>query len=122
MKLTVIFEDNIIVIDGEAADFQPGQISPKDPNHRVIQWKETHGWIEVYEGERIWLEADDEDQLDVYLEKHSTRMEEIDAAEAALQLAIAEAHDQARLAEEEQAEAARIEQERVDEELAKAGK
>lgn len=55
MVVTVIFEDDVILIDEEAKfgfDF-----SEIDPNWRVIQWKNDYGWIEVHSGERIWLNS-----------------------------------------------------------------
>ena len=53
MKVTVVFEDGVIVVD----------LVPKfgfvfegiDPNWRVIQWQDDRGWIEVHTGERLWL-------------------------------------------------------------------
>lgn len=57
MVVTVIFEDDVILIDEEAKfgfDF-----SEIDPNWRVIQWYGDHGWIEVHRGDRIWLSSID---------------------------------------------------------------
>lgn len=53
MKVTVVFEDGVIVVD----------LVPKfgfifegiDPNWRVIQWRDDHGWIEVHKGDRVWI-------------------------------------------------------------------
>jgi len=53
MKVTVVFEDNKIMLDSIpkfGADFPPF-----DANWRVIQWRDDHGWIEVHTGERMWL-------------------------------------------------------------------
>lgn len=54
MRVTVIFEDNTIGVDGDFRFF--AAVSPTDPNWRVIQWYDTYGNIEVYRGERVWLD------------------------------------------------------------------
>lgn len=49
MRITVIFEDNKVNVDGEPRfDLS---ITPPDPNWRVIQWKDSQGTIEVYQGD-----------------------------------------------------------------------
>jgi len=54
MNVTVVFEDGVIIIDNIAKN---GFIfSGYDPNWRVIQWYSEYGWIEVYLGDRIWLD------------------------------------------------------------------
>jgi hypothetical protein len=62
MKLVVNFEDKMLVLDG--VGFHAGdRLSSPDANFRVIQWTGQGGWIEVYQGERIWLtEATDMSQ------------------------------------------------------------
>lgn len=53
MKVTVVFEDGVIVVD----------LAPKfgfvfegiDPNWRVIQWQDDRGWVEVHHGDRLWI-------------------------------------------------------------------
>ena len=53
MKVTVVFEDGVIIVDYDAKfGFD---IPPPDSNWVVIQWQETYGWIEVIHGERVWL-------------------------------------------------------------------
>lgn len=55
MKVSVLFEDSVIVKDGEAKhgfDF-----SAVDPNWHALQWFGTEGWIEVKQGDRIWLDS-----------------------------------------------------------------
>lgn len=69
MKLTVLFSDRTIVLDGDA--YRNDKLVVRDdPNHRVIQWDDRNsngvgedgeklptgnGWIEVYQGDKIWL-------------------------------------------------------------------
>lgn len=56
MKVTVIFEDGVILVDRQA---KFGFTFPDaDPNWRVIQWQDDHGWIEVHQGDRVWLDND----------------------------------------------------------------
>lgn len=69
MKVTVIFEDGVIVVDlVPKSEFVFEGI---DPNWRVIQWQEDHGWIEVHHGERVWLSDISAVQpfIDLYAEK-----------------------------------------------------
>lgn len=54
MKVTVVFEDNTIVVDGEGRN--GFTFSGQDENWRVIQWQHDHGWIEVFRGDRVWLD------------------------------------------------------------------
>lgn len=59
MKVTVVFEDGVILVNNEPKfNFQFSQ----EPNWRVIQWQDDHGWIEVHQGDRIWLDALDKVQ------------------------------------------------------------
>lgn len=52
MKLSISFEDGVIILDGVARH----QISfSEDPNWRTLQWNGEKGWIEVHHGERVWL-------------------------------------------------------------------
>jgi hypothetical protein len=59
MKLSVIFEDKMIVVDGVSLKVDERLVAP-DPNFRAVQWLGENGWIEVFQGDRIWLtnEAD----------------------------------------------------------------
>ena len=57
MKLTVNFVDKYVVKDGVPM-FAGARLVNPDANYRVIQWLDTKGWIEVYEGERVWLDTD----------------------------------------------------------------
>ena len=57
MKVTVVFEDGVIVVDGEGKN--GFSFSKQDENWRVIQWQHDHGWIEVYMGDRVWLDSID---------------------------------------------------------------
>jgi hypothetical protein len=53
MKVTVVFEDGVILVDGEA---RHGFIfTDVEPNWRVIQWQNNKGWIEVHHGDRPWI-------------------------------------------------------------------
>lgn len=53
MKVTVVFEDGVILVDRvPKSGFVFTDI---DPNWRVIQWQDDRGWIEVHSGERLWL-------------------------------------------------------------------
>lgn len=54
MKVTVIFPDNSIYVDNIVKFFD--SVVPLDPNWRVMQWYDTYGDIEVYVGDRIWLD------------------------------------------------------------------
>jgi len=55
MKVTVVFEDGVILVDKEAKS--GFDLSGSDPNWRVIQWQDDHGWIEVHRGDRVWLNS-----------------------------------------------------------------
>ena len=59
MKLSVIFEDGTIVVDEVAIKAGDRLVAP-DPNFRAVQWLGENGWVEVFQGDRIWLtnEAD----------------------------------------------------------------
>jgi hypothetical protein len=54
MLVTVIFQDDSIGVDGEFRFFNT--VIPNDNNWKVIQWYGTHGRIEVYLGDSIWLD------------------------------------------------------------------
>lgn len=54
MRVTVIFEDRMVGVDG--LFYELPSLTPSDANHRVIQWYlDDHGTIEVYQGDRIWF-------------------------------------------------------------------
>lgn len=71
MKVTVIFEDNVIVVDGKPATFPVGYLVKENPNYRVLQWGGENGYIEVHKGDRIWL--DTFDLVIPFVEEHATR-------------------------------------------------
>lgn len=71
MKVTVIFEDNVIVVDGNPATFPAGYLVKADPNYRVLQWDGDSGYIEVHKGDRVWL--DTFDLVIPFVEEHATR-------------------------------------------------
>ena len=66
MKTTVVFEDGVIIIDGDAR--HGFTFTNIDPNWRVMQWQGDRGWIEVHRGERIWL--DDATLIEPYQQIH----------------------------------------------------
>lgn len=80
MKLSVIFPDKYIVVDG--VPMLAPTLAPPDPNYRVIQWLGDKGWIELYEGERIWLDSDE--TLSAYFALHATLKAARDAEIAAI--------------------------------------
>jgi hypothetical protein len=86
MKLTVIFEDGSIIIDGEArAGFD---LSGLPPEYRALQWdsEKGSGWIELaVAGEPISLS--DPAAVDPFVALHQARLSEEAAAAAALQSA-----------------------------------
>ena len=53
MKVTVVFEDGVILVDRQARS--GFTLINADPNWRVIQWQDDHGWIEVHKGDRVWI-------------------------------------------------------------------
>lgn len=57
MKLSVVFEDGTIVKDG--ASKSGFAFDLVDPNWHALQWLGSEGWIEVKQGERIWLSTDE---------------------------------------------------------------
>jgi hypothetical protein len=80
MELSVIFPDKYIVVDG--VPMLAATLTSPDPNYRVIQWLGTKGWIELYEGERIWLDSDA--TLTGYFDLHATLKAARDAEIAAI--------------------------------------
>lgn len=53
MRVSIIFEDGVIVLDQVArSGFNFSQV---DPNWRALQWLGDEGWIEVHRGDRVWL-------------------------------------------------------------------
>lgn len=53
MRVTVVFEEGKINVDGVAKfGFD---LSSYDPNWRVLQWRGTSGWIELNQGGTEWL-------------------------------------------------------------------
>ena len=53
MKVTVVFEDGVILVDRVSKSGFAFQ--GVDPNWRVIQWQDDHGWVEVHHGDRVWI-------------------------------------------------------------------
>lgn len=53
MQVTVVFEDGTIIVNGIAK--WGFDLSSRNDNWRVIQWQNDHGWIEVFRGDRVWL-------------------------------------------------------------------
>jgi hypothetical protein len=66
MRFTVIFDDGALIKDGKA--ILGADLIRSDANHRVIQWYDDHGVIEVYEGDRIWL--DNIEQVQPYIDQY----------------------------------------------------
>lgn len=56
MRVTVIFEDMSVVVDGVGRTVT---MPAYDPNWHALQWYGQHGTIEVKVGDRIWLETDE---------------------------------------------------------------
>lgn len=57
MRVTVIFEDSVIIVDNVAK--RPFDFSAVDPNWHALQWGGEEGWIEVKQGDRLWLDTDE---------------------------------------------------------------
>jgi hypothetical protein len=53
MRVTVIFEDGVIIVDNTPKS--GFTFTGIDSNWRVIQWMGNNGWIEVHRGDRVWL-------------------------------------------------------------------
>jgi hypothetical protein len=71
MKVSVVFEDGAIVVDKVA---QTGfDLSSVDPNWRALQWADNRGWIEVHNGERIWLK--DLATVQPFIDMHTAAVE-----------------------------------------------
>lgn len=84
MKVSVIFEDKTIVVDGVAV-IAPSLL-PSDANHRALQWNNDRGFIEVHQGDRVWLT--DIAVVQPYIDLHSQIIaEQIAAAKAAAEAA-----------------------------------
>lgn len=81
MKLTVNFVDKYVVMNGTPY-FAGARLVNPDPNYLVIQWLETKGWIEVAEGERVWLDSDA--SLSTYVTLYNQLKAERDAEIAAI--------------------------------------
>jgi hypothetical protein len=67
MKVSVIFEDGVIVVDKVSCT---GFTFSVDPNWRALQWDGQRGWIEVHHGERVWLT--DEADVQPYIDMHAS--------------------------------------------------
>lgn len=53
MKMSIVFEDGVIVLDN--SDQRDFDFSNVGSNWRALQWKDSSGWIEVHSGDRLWL-------------------------------------------------------------------
>lgn len=84
MRVTVIFEDNMVGVDGV---FHHLPVTPPDPNDRVIQWYGDNGVIEVHQGDRQWL--DSIAQVQTYIDQWTQRDAELRAAVAAAEAILA---------------------------------
>lgn len=80
MKLTVNFEDRTLVLDGVAV-VADQRLTPPNVNSRVIQWLGQSGWIEVYQGNRVWLSS--ETSVAPYVQLYNTLVAEAQAAQEA---------------------------------------
>lgn len=79
-RVSVIFEDDTIVVDGKPAYFEKGAVVPASDNFTALQWygEENYGVIEVKKGERIWFE--DPKIVQPYIDQHTPRFEELEQA------------------------------------------
>lgn len=99
MKLSVLFSDRSITLNGEAYR-NDELVLREDPNHRVIQWDDRNsngvdkdgnelptgnGWIEVYQDDKIWLtdRATVQKWVDLHAEIKAIHEAEVEAANAA---------------------------------------
>lgn len=84
MKLSVNFEDSVVVCNGLGFSAKNRLQSP-DANYRALQWMGENGWIEVYHGERIWLtsEADVQPYVDLHAQLGNEAIEKALAEAAA---------------------------------------
>jgi hypothetical protein len=71
MKVSVIFEDGVIIVDNvPKSGFVFADI---DPNWRVVQWQDVRGWIEVHHGDREWLT--DVSVVQPFIDMHAARID-----------------------------------------------
>lgn len=80
MRVTVIFEDNMVGVDGV---FHQLPIVPTDANHRVVQWNGANGVIEVHQGERVWLES--VAPVQPFIDQWTQHVADLAAAQAAIE-------------------------------------
>lgn len=73
MKVSVIIEDGVIVVDNEVK--RGFDLSFSNKNWRAIQWQDTSGWVEVYQGERTWL--NDSAPLQPYISLYNAQVPSI---------------------------------------------
>lgn len=106
-RVSVLFDDDVVVVDGKPAHFPHGEVQPENQNFTAIQWygEENYGVIEVKLGERIWFE--DPKIVQPYIDQHTPRFAQLEqeriereekaakiAAEAEQSIAKAEAANQ----------------------------
>lgn len=74
-RVTVIFEDDVIVVDGKAATFDNDEVESAHPDYVALQWygneEKPYGTIEVKKGERVWFT--DPAIVVPYIEMHALR-------------------------------------------------
>ena len=77
MKVSVIFEDDTVVVDDVARN--DINLQDTDPNWHALQWLEDRGWIEVKHGDRIWLS--DISSVQTFIDMHAAAVEPIPESE-----------------------------------------
>jgi hypothetical protein len=55
MKVSIIFEDNTICIDGKSITFDGGEVVPAQENYQAMQWEDTCGYIQIHRSEPIFF-------------------------------------------------------------------
>lgn len=73
MKVSVIFEDGVVVVDGVSR--RGIDLQDADPNWHALQWLGDRGWIEVKHGDRIWLS--NISSVQSFIDKHAAAVEPI---------------------------------------------
>lgn len=73
MKVSVILEDNTIVVDGIAFELQ--NMPTYDPNWRAIQWMDEKGWIEQHRGGSLYI--DSLEYVQPFIDAHSAELKRL---------------------------------------------
>lgn len=80
-RVTVIFVDDVIVVDGNAATFDHDEVESTNTNYVTLQWygdeDKPYGTIEVKKGERIWFT--DPKIVQPYIDQHAPRFAQLEA-------------------------------------------